>query len=65
MPLLGWAALAVLLVCALVLDASTPMPGTAAIWVVVASAALIWVEAPGLAWSSDRLLARAAGAVPR
>ena len=32
-------------------------PGTAAIWVVVASAALIWVEAPGLAWSSDRLLA--------
>src|SRR6478752_10251957 len=28
--LLGWGALAVLLVCALVFDASTPMPGTAA-----------------------------------
>ena len=55
--LLGWGALVVLLVCTLVLDAGTAMPGTAAIWVVVASAALIWVEAPGLAWSSDRLLA--------
>jgi peptidoglycan/LPS O-acetylase OafA/YrhL len=55
--LVGWAALVVLVVCALVLDAGTPMPGTAAIWVVAASAALIWVEAPGLAWSSDRLLA--------
>ena len=32
------------------------MPGTAAIWVVVASAAVIWVEAPALGWSSDRLL---------
>jgi len=53
---LGWAALVALLTCSLVLDAGTPMPGTAAIWVVVASAALIWVEAPGLAWSSDRLL---------
>ncbi len=55
--LLGWGALVVLLTCSLVLDASTPMPGTAAIWVVLAAAALIWVEAPGLGWSSDRLLA--------
>ena len=55
--LLGWVSLAVLLACALVFDARTPMPGTAAIWVVAASAALIWVEAPGLGWSSDRLLA--------
>jgi peptidoglycan/LPS O-acetylase OafA/YrhL len=54
--LLGWVALAGLVVCALVLDGSTTMPGTAAIWVVLASAALIWVEAPRRAWSSDRLL---------
>ncbi len=54
--LAGWVALFVLLSCSLVFDAGTPMPGTAAVWVVVASAALIWVEAPRLAWSSDRLL---------
>ena len=54
--LLGWAALGALLAGAFVLDESTPMPGTAAIWIVLAAAALIWVEAPGLSWSSDRLL---------
>ena len=31
---LGWAALVALLACAFVFDARTPMPGTAAIWVV-------------------------------
>ncbi|MET0838444.1 MAG: acyltransferase family protein [Marmoricola sp.] len=54
--LLGWVALVALLAAAFVLDESTPMPGTAAIWVVLASALLIWVEAPALGWSSDRLL---------
>jgi peptidoglycan/LPS O-acetylase OafA/YrhL len=55
--LLGWAALGTVVGCALVLDTSTTMPGTAAIWVVLASATLIWVEEPRRAWSSDRLLA--------
>ncbi len=54
--LLGWAALVTLLACAVVLDAKTPMPGTAAIWVVVASALLIWVEAPPVGWASSQLL---------
>ena len=54
--LLGWVALVVVLACSLVFDARTPMPGTAAVWVVVASTALIWVEAPAVAWSSARLL---------
>ncbi len=54
--LLGWAALVTLLVCAVVLDAETPMPGTAAIWVVVASATLIWVEAPPVPWASSHLM---------
>src|SRR6478752_6718310 len=54
--LLGWVALVTLLACAFVLDAGTPMPGTAAIWVVVASAVLIWVEAPEVPWASSVLL---------
>ena len=45
---LGWLALVGLLVCALVFDESTPMPGTAALWVVAASMALIWVETPAV-----------------
>ena len=53
---LGWLALVVLLSSAIVLDESTPMPGTAAIWVVAASAALIWVEAPAVDWAPARLL---------
>jgi peptidoglycan/LPS O-acetylase OafA/YrhL len=53
---LGWAALVALLACGLVLDESTPMPGTAAIVVVAASMALIWVESPEVGWSSARLL---------
>ena len=57
--LLGWAALAVLVLAALVLDAGTPMPGTAAVWVVLASAALIWVGAPAHPLSSARLLSLA------
>ena len=43
----------------------TPMPGTAAIWVVVASAALIWVEDPAVPGRSSRLLGAASGAVAR
>jgi peptidoglycan/LPS O-acetylase OafA/YrhL len=54
--LLGWAALAILLVCAVVLDESTPMPGMAAVVVVVATVVLIWVEAPQRFWSHARLL---------
>jgi peptidoglycan/LPS O-acetylase OafA/YrhL len=53
---LGWVALIGLLVCSLVLDASTPMPGTAALWVVATSMALIWVEAPDVPWAASRLL---------
>jgi len=53
---LGWVALAGLLGCSLLLDESTPMPGTAAIWVVAASLTLIWVEAPAVGWASSRLL---------
>ena len=53
---LGWVALAGLLACSLIFDASTPMPGTAALWVVAAAMAVIWVESPGVAWASSRLL---------
>ena len=56
--LLGWVALVVLLSSAFALDARTPMPGTAAIVVVVASAVLIWVEAPDVAWAGSQLLVR-------
>ncbi len=57
--LLGWVALAGLVVAAQVLDAGTPMPGTAAVWVVLAAAALIWVGAPAHPLSSARLLSLA------
>jgi peptidoglycan/LPS O-acetylase OafA/YrhL len=53
---LGWVALGGLVACSLVLGASTPMPGTAAVWVVGASMALIWVEVPAVVWGSHRLL---------
>jgi peptidoglycan/LPS O-acetylase OafA/YrhL len=53
---LGWVALTGLVSCALVFDASTPMPGTAALVVVAAAMALIWVEAPDVPWASSRLL---------
>ncbi len=53
---LGWVALVGLLACSLVLDESTPMPGTAALWVVAASMTLIWVEAPEVPWASSKLL---------
>ncbi len=53
---LGWVALVGLLSCALVFDGSTPMPGTAALAVVAASAALIWVEAPEVWWAPSQLL---------
>ena len=46
----------VLLSCSVAFDKSTPFPGTAALWVVAAAVVLIWVEAPGLAWSHARLL---------
>ncbi len=54
--LLGWAALVTLGSCSLVLDKDTPMPGTAAIVVVGATLALIWVAAPDPDWSHGRLL---------
>lgn len=53
---LGWASLVVLVSCSVVLDKETPMPGTAAIVVVVASMAVIWVADPPLEWSHSRLL---------
>jgi len=53
---LGWLALVGLLACSLVLDESTPMPGTAALLVVAASMTLIWVEAPQVPWASSNLL---------
>ncbi len=53
---LGWSALVVLVSCAVVLDQHTPMPGTAAIVVVLASMAVIWVADPPLEWSHSRLL---------
>jgi peptidoglycan/LPS O-acetylase OafA/YrhL len=52
----GWTALAALVASSLVFDAKTPMPGTAAILVVVASAAVIWVGDPAASWSHSRLL---------
>ena len=57
----GWAGLVVLVGCGFVLDAGTPMPGTAAIVVVVASAAVIWVGAPQATYSHARLLSSRAG----
>jgi len=53
---IGWAALVALLASALVFDAKTPMPGKAAVLVVAASAAVIWVGDPPLRWSHSRLL---------
>jgi peptidoglycan/LPS O-acetylase OafA/YrhL len=48
--------LVVLLACSLVLDENTAMPGVAAIWVVLASAAIIWAEDPDVSWSPSRAL---------
>ncbi|PJJ58130.1 peptidoglycan/LPS O-acetylase OafA/YrhL [Mumia flava] len=55
--LLSWAGLAVIVGSALVFDARTPMPGTAAIWVVVATGVVLWAGHPALAWSPTHLLA--------
>ncbi len=41
---------------AFVLDEHTPMPGTAAIVIVVAAAVVIWVGDPQLRWAHSRLL---------
>ncbi|SKC36018.1 acyltransferase family protein [Krasilnikoviella flava] len=43
----GWAGLAALVACALVYDASTPFPGTAAVVPVLATVAVIAAGAPG------------------
>ena len=56
--LTGWTALVVLLSCSFVFDAKTPMPGLAAVLVVVASMAVIHVGDPQLSWSHSRLLTR-------
>jgi peptidoglycan/LPS O-acetylase OafA/YrhL len=53
---LGWVAIMALLACSVVFDESTPMPGTAAVIVVVASMAVIWVEAPDVAWAPSQML---------
>ena len=54
--LVGWAGLATLVACAVALDATTPMPGTAAMVVVLAAAAVIWVADPPGMLSHARLL---------
>ena len=53
---LGWTGLVVLVACAFVLDAKTPMPGAAAIVVVVASGAVLWAGAPQASYSHARVL---------
>jgi peptidoglycan/LPS O-acetylase OafA/YrhL len=54
--LLSWAGLLVILGCALVFTHSTPMPGTAAVLVVVASVAVIAAGHSTLTWAPTRLL---------
>lgn len=48
--------LVVLLACSLLFDENTAMPGVVAIWVVLASAAIIWAEDPDVSWSPTRAL---------
>ncbi|MCW2848028.1 MAG: oatA 3 [Marmoricola sp.] len=54
--LLSWAGLLVILGCALTFSHDTPMPGTAAVLVVVATVAVIAAGNSGLAWSPTRVL---------
>nr|WP_260173815.1 acyltransferase family protein [Nocardioides albus] len=53
--LLSWVSLAVLTASCFVLGPETPMPGTAAVVVCVATAALIWAGNPTVAWSPTRI----------
>ncbi|MGH1563817.1 acyltransferase family protein [Mumia sp. DW29H23] len=55
--LVSWAGLVVLAACALRMTEDTPMPGTAAVWVVAGTAALLWAGHPAVAWSPTRALA--------
>ena len=54
---LSWCGLAGIVALSFVLTESTPMPGTAAIWVVVATILIIWSGDPGSRWSPVRGLA--------
>ena len=54
--LLSLAGLGIIAVSAIVLNHETPMPGSAAIWVVAGSAAVIAAGHPSLSWSPGRLL---------
>ena len=54
--LVSWGGLLVILGCSLTFSHSTPMPGTAAVAVVLGSVALIAAGNPGLVWSPTRLL---------
>jgi peptidoglycan/LPS O-acetylase OafA/YrhL len=53
---LSWVGLGVIAGACLVLSATTPMPGTAAVWVVMATAGVIWAGDPGTLWSPIRVL---------
>ncbi|MFD1824926.1 acyltransferase family protein [Mumia zhuanghuii] len=49
--------LVTLAVCAMRMDEATPMPGTAAVWVVLGTAALLWAGHPSsVAWSPTHAL---------
>ncbi len=53
---LSWAGLLIIAGATFRYDATTPMPGTAAIWVVLATAATIWAGDPRTPWSPIHLL---------
>ncbi|MBW9214114.1 acyltransferase [Mumia sp. zg.B53] len=54
---ISWAGLLLLVVCALRMTEETPMPGTAAVWVVLGTCALLWAGHPEVGWSPTRALA--------
>ncbi|MGY5765502.1 SGNH hydrolase domain-containing protein [Brachybacterium sp. DNPG3] len=54
--LLGWAGIAALLACGIVLDVSGEFPGWIAIWPLTAAGAIVVAGHSGTAWGVDRLL---------
>ncbi|SIO85735.1 acyltransferase 3 [Nocardiopsis sp. JB363] len=54
--LLGWAGLAALVLCGVLLQVSTVFPGYAALWPTLAAAAIVVAGTTGSRWGADRLL---------
>ena len=54
--LLGWAGLAALVLCGVLLQVSTVFPGYAALWPTLAAAAVVVAGTTGSPWGADRIL---------